>query len=288
MIRIAEAQEDLYDLRLLKRGLKELGYSLDYFDAINSTMNAIDEYARKGSGGPKIVLADHQTEGAGRKGRNWIDKKGCSVMFSMFTTIPQETIAVYADLVSLSICQNLINLTGKEILIKYPNDLVFEDEKLGGILAKNVYDDKLKYIGTNVGVGLNVHYGRTDLEMIPADYQPTSLDICTGSFNNRQSVLTAIADKLRFLSTEAEVISKNLSTKKSFDEKWLKASSIYKRKIVIIKDDKIVDSGIVTNTEIGRGVEIQTDEGTSLRSNELRGARKWISLFETDMKLRVV
>lgn len=271
-----EVKADEYDPDLLKRDLDKIGFNLIYLIETGSTMDLIEEYIKKGNQKPVVALTDHQIKGAGREGRKWVDKRGSSLMFSINQLINQSSIVLYADLAALSICQVLQRLTGKKFMVKYPNDIVFEDKKLGGILVKNIYDEKLGYLGTNIGVGINVHYQSDEMKDIPADYAPTSLDICTGSFNKRQKLLVDIVDKLRFMSTEAEVISKNPNAKKSFDEKWLEVSSVYKRKIAIIKGDKIVDSGIVANTEIGRGIEIMTE-----------GARKWVSLFETDMKVRI-
>lgn len=278
MIKPVGGPEDPYDISLLKVELKKSGYDFDFFPKTDSTMKIVEEHARKGVKSLIIALADHQTEGAGREGRKWLDTPGSSLMFSGLFQIPQSTVAIFADMVSLAICQVLRQETKLEkIKIKYPNDLVFEDKKLGGILVKNIYDDKLNYLGTNLGVGLNTHYGLEELKTFPTDYPATSLDVCTGSFVNRQNLLLKITGALRYLNTEAQVIEANANARESFDVKWKDLSSIYGRKIAILKDDKIVDSGLVINTGIGKGVELETKKG-----------RKWISLFETDMKARVL
>jgi BirA family biotin operon repressor/biotin-[acetyl-CoA-carboxylase] ligase len=239
-------------------------------------MNIIQEKA-KGIAKRKIIaLADHQTQGVGRDKREWLDKPNCSLMFSALFSIPQSSVAVFADMAALTICEVLRRETGISVQVKYPNDLVVEDRKVGGILVKNIYDEKLHYVGTNLGVGLNVHYSKEELSRFPTDYLATSLDVCRGVFVKRQDLLIEISRALRFLGTEVAVVGENPKALDAFEKKWRDASSVYGRKIAILKDDKIVTEGLVVNTGIGRGVELETTKG-----------RAWLSLFETDMKARI-
>ncbi len=270
--------KDRYDVILLKKVLAEIGYEFSYFPKIDSTMNIIEKSAQNGKNTFMIALTNHQTLGAGRKGRKWLDTAGNSLMFSVLFHIKESSIATFADLVSLSICETVRRVTGNSsIKIKYPNDLVFQDEKIGGILVKNIYDEKLHYLGTNLGIGLNIHYTKGMLQKFTTDYPATSLDICTSSFVKRQNLLIELLKGLRYLGTEAEVFEVNSSTSGLFDEKWRKASSMMGRKVAILKKDIPFEEGVVTNTGIGRGIELQT-----------AGERKWVSLFDTDMKARIV
>ena len=61
-----------------------------------------------------------------------------------------------------------------------------------------------------------------------------------------------------------------------YAKKWREISSVLGRKILILKNDKIIDQGLVLDTVIGKGVELETVKGS-----------KWFSLFATDMKARV-
>ncbi len=270
--------KDQYDLDYLRGVLAEIGYEFYYFPKIDSTMNIIEKSVQNGKNTFMIALTDHQTLGAGRKGRKWLDTASNSLMFSVLFRIKESSVATFADLVSLSICETLRRVTGNSsIKIKYPNDLVFQDKKIGGILVKNIYDEKLRYLGTNLGIGLNIHYTKGMLQKFPTDYPATSLDICTSSFVKRQDLLIELLKGLRYLGTEAEVFEVNSKTCEMFDEKWGKASSMMGRKVAILKQDIPFEEGVVINTGIGRGIELQTI-----------GGRKWISLFDTDMKARIV
>lgn len=269
---------DEYDEALLKKTLAEMDYEFSYFPKIDSTMNIIDKSAKEGKKAFKVVLADHQTEGVGRRGRKWVDTTNNSLMFSVLFHIKESSIATFADLVSLTICETLRRVTGNlSIKIKYPNDLVYQDKKIGGVLLRNIYDEKFHYLGTNLGIGLNIHYTNDMLEKFPTDYPATSLDVCTSSFVKRQDLLIELLKGLRYLGTEAEVFEVNSKTSGLFDEKWRQVSSMMGRKVVILKQNIPHEEGIVTDTGIAKGIELQTLNG-----------RKWISLFDTDMKARIV
>jgi BirA family biotin operon repressor/biotin-[acetyl-CoA-carboxylase] ligase len=262
----------------LKKILNEAGYELKYFPKIGNTMNIVKKYAQQGVNSLMVVLTDHQSEGIGRKGRKWLDMQGNSLMFSALFHIKESSIAIFADLVSLTICETLRNIIGNlSIQVKYPNDIVFHDKKIGGILVKNIYDEKLNYLGTNLGIGLNIHYTSDMLKKFATDYPATSIDICSSSFVKKQDILIGILKGLRYLGTEADVFETNNQTRELFDERWQQASSMMGRKVSILKGDITLEKGKVTDTGIGKGIELQTNSG-----------RRWFSLFDSDMKVRVV
>lgn len=270
--------KDKYDPGFLKAELAKLGYKFYYFPKTDSTMQIVEEFARKGRQALAVVLTDHQARGIGRYGRKWLDKPNYSIMFSVLFRIKESSIASFADLSAMMICQTLRRVTGDtSIKIKYPNDIIANDKKLGGILVKNIYNRNLRYLGTNLGVGLNIHYTSSMLKKFKTDYDATSLDICTSSFNKRQELLIEILRDLKYLGIETEVVEVNPKTAEMFDKKWSEISGMMGRKIAVLKNDQVIEEGLVTNTRIGKGIELLT-----------LGGQKWFSLFDTDMKARIV
>lgn len=268
----------MYKIDLLEKKAEEFGFELIYLPEVDSTMRIVDEKAHMGVNNRVVVLADHQTGGIGRVGRKWIDSPKASILFSILMKIPQSSVATFADLVALSVLGSLQKVTGlSDLKIKYPNDIVFLGKKLGGILVKNVYDDKLKYLGTNIGIGLNIHYTEEMFKDLIADYAPTALDICMGSRVNRQDLLLQILEDLRYLDAEIESVEANPKARDKFDILWRNASSMLGKKINILKDDIVMVTGFVNDTALGKGIELYAD-------NE----KQWFSLFGTDMKVRVV
>ena len=103
-----------------------------------------------------IALADKQTQGRGQRGNSWHSEKGKNLIFSIFIKINQFNIDrqfEFNQAISLAIVSVLKNYH-HSIQIKWPNDIMADDHKIGGILIENtVSNSTLKH--SIVGIGLN-------------------------------------------------------------------------------------------------------------------------------------
>lgn len=75
-----------------------------------------------------IVLADHQTAGRGRMGRRWDAPPGTALLAS-FVLAPGPVLSLAAGVAAAEAC-------GPHVRLKWPNDLLLDDRKLGGILVE--------------------------------------------------------------------------------------------------------------------------------------------------------
>ena len=102
---------------------------------------------------PAVVVADVQTDGRGRRGRAWDDAGGLATTFLVPATLPPHALPV--------IVATLARRAAPAAKIKWPNDLLLDARKLGGILIERRGGRDL------IGVGLNVldprHPDRTGL-----------------------------------------------------------------------------------------------------------------------------
>ena len=94
-----------------------------------------------------VALAEHQTEGRGRLGREWIDEPGAGLTFSVVLQ-PPPPVARWPEL-TLVAARAVADAIGPEAAIKEPNDVLVEGRKVAGILAE---------AGERVvlGIGVNV------------------------------------------------------------------------------------------------------------------------------------
>jgi BirA family biotin operon repressor/biotin-[acetyl-CoA-carboxylase] ligase len=126
------------------------------FDRVSSTLDVLHELAGQGAPSGTTVLADEQLSGRGRHGRPWHSPPGRGVWLG-FLAHPEDAGAVglVALRVGLAAARSL-EAIGAAVRLKWPNDLMLEDRKLGGVLCE------ARWHGTRpawvaVGVGLNVH-----------------------------------------------------------------------------------------------------------------------------------
>lgn len=107
----------------------------------------------------QVVVTNHQTAGKGQRGNVWEAEAGQNLTFSIIL----KPIFLRADeqfklniAVSVGIYQFLSALLPEGLSIKWPNDVYFNDKKLGGVLIENsIQANQLSY--SVVGIGLNIN-----------------------------------------------------------------------------------------------------------------------------------
>lgn len=268
---------DPYNLETLSAQMLALGYNFLYTPETPTTMDLAKAHAELCQPMPAVFLTGHQREGIGREGRPWLDKQDASVLLTGLLRIRPDAIPHFADLVALTVCESIRLSTGIETTaIKYPNDLVIQDRKAGGILVLNLYGGQ-RYLGTSAGIGINVHYTEEELAEYPVDYGATALDLHTTAPNPRQPILTSILDRLKFLPVDADIFQTNLQFQQDQNNLWRDYSAVLSRRVRIESEGKTVIEGMVVDTQIGRGILIE---------NILIG--KWFNQFDTKMKVRLL
>jgi BirA family biotin operon repressor/biotin-[acetyl-CoA-carboxylase] ligase len=126
-----------------------------------------------------VCIAEYQTAGRGRRGRSWNVPLGGGICLSagwQFAGMPAE-LAALTLAVGVVVRRVLARIAGVEIALKWPNDLVFDDRKLGGILLEVAAE---AHGGAHVvaGIGLNV---ALPPELLPSlsDWPRGAIDLST-------------------------------------------------------------------------------------------------------------
>ena len=169
------------------------GDGILWFDTIDSTNTRAKELARSGAAHGTVLLADTQTGGRGRMGRNFHSPAGTGIYFSLILQPrcrPGQLMHLTCA-VAVAMCDAVEAATGLRPGIKWTNDLVFGKRKLGGILTEL----GLKADGTVdfaiVGIGLNCAQTAQDF---PPEIREiaTSLSAATGEYPDRAAVIAAM------------------------------------------------------------------------------------------------
>ncbi len=141
-----------------------IGRKVYKYDTVGSTNDAAFMYALKGENEGSVFWARAQTKGRGRLGRRWVSHKDKGLYFSIILKpdILVKEAAKITLLVALGICEGLRKFSGQQCLIKWPNDIVINDKKIGGILTEMDSEaGKIKFI--IAGIGIDTNFSRSDL-----------------------------------------------------------------------------------------------------------------------------
>src|SRR5438105_7167881 len=125
-----------------------------YYDVIDSTNAAALALAREGASEWTLVAAGHQTAGRGRLGRRWESAPGASLLFSFVLRprIEPERAAILTLLAGAAMA-HACGDNGRRVACKWPNDLLLDEKKVGGILAEaSVAAGRLESVIVGVGV----------------------------------------------------------------------------------------------------------------------------------------
>lgn len=130
--------------------------AVDVFQSIPSTNSWLLAQPAPAPGHCRIALAEHQSAGRGRLGRTWLSAPGASLCLSVAFCLRRSSAEIAGLTLALAtgVTAALESAGAKDVKIKWPNDLVLRDGKLGGILTE------LKSGGSPVtvvaGLGLNL------------------------------------------------------------------------------------------------------------------------------------
>ena len=130
-----------------------------------------------------VVITDHQYQGKGQRGNVWYSEPYRNLTFSVilhptFLTVQQSfSLNIIA---TLAIQHVLASYVPSGLSLKWPNDIYYLDQKLGGLLIENVISNR-KLKASVVGIGLNVNQAQFTFR------GPTSLSlVCQRTFSLQQ------------------------------------------------------------------------------------------------------
>ena len=118
-----------------------------WFAELDSTNRLAADLARAGAPDGLVVGADHQTAGRGRRGRTWQSRPGASLLVSVVLRPAPALVTLAAGVAAAEACEAV---AGIQVALKWPNDLLIGQAKLGGILSELVAGAAV------VGLGLNL------------------------------------------------------------------------------------------------------------------------------------
>lgn len=259
--RLIEAPDRLYghELAGLLKG-KVFGREVVYRESVNSTNELAKELARKGAVQGTVVIAEEQTGGKGRMGREWYSPSREGLWFSVILR-PEISPADAGKLTLVSavgVAETIRELTGIPAGIKWPNDVLINNRKVCGILVEMSAEiDKINYLV--IGIGVNVSL---DAAKIPRELG---------------SVAVSLEEQQKLRVTRAQLLAALLNKLDSLYEEFLAG-----RFPDILKSWKEMSVSlnrwvrVVSGNEVEEGVAFDLDDDGALILMKKDGAVKRI------------
>ncbi|HUK01012.1 MAG TPA: biotin--[acetyl-CoA-carboxylase] ligase [Steroidobacteraceae bacterium] len=264
--RVPDATEPLDAARLkaaLPRDVRDRVRRLETVWSIDSTNAALLARTDLPPGLTDVMLAEFQTAGRGRLGRTWLAPPGGSICLSVSWSFPQLPRDLGALGLAAGVCalRTLRSAGAAGVALKWPNDLVLENSKLGGILLEmRAEAGGPTYIVA--GIGINAALGPALLKKI-ADSGTQATDL--------RAVGIAAASRAALVAQLIGSIVRGLEQferegLKPFAEEWKRADALRGRAV-----------NVLSANHTCRGVARGIDAGGALLVEAPDGLKKFVS-----------
>lgn len=165
------------------------------YEVLESTNVTAKEEAEKGAEGGTVIVADRQTAGKGRRGREWNSPSGGNLYFSLLLRpdFEPDRASMLTLVMALSVAKALDGIVGKDCPrpeIKWPNDIVMNGKKVCGILTEmGLKQSAIDYV--IIGVGINVCRQQFGAKLVD---KATDLETLCGQKIQRDELLQRILE----------------------------------------------------------------------------------------------
>lgn len=245
----------MIDVAAVQKGLKAkiFGKKIYAFESIDSTSKCARTLAGDMTPEGTVIIADHQTAGRGRLGRLWIANPGENLTFSLVLRpgIAAEGLNLLPLLTAVAVTQAITKFAKLKPECKWPNDLLLDGKKVGGILLESTQQQNgLDFV--IAGIGINVNQVSFPLEI--AD-RATSLRCAAGKTIEREGLLRCILEHFEQLYLAAR--SDEL---RSIPQIWLSHAPMIGRLIDVTSNGSVLtgralgiapDGGLILETPAG-------------------------------------
>ena len=140
-----------------------------------------------------VVTAENQTKGKGQMGAKWSSETGKNLIMSVLVKdflFDNEQVFNLSIVVSLAVLETLKSLNIPDLCIKWPNDIMSYNKKIGGILIENTLKSDGRIVSV-VGIGINVN--QTNFDELP---RGSSLAVISGKTFDKNNLAILITEKI--------------------------------------------------------------------------------------------
>jgi BirA family biotin operon repressor/biotin-[acetyl-CoA-carboxylase] ligase len=242
---------------LLGEGARERVRRLDTVWTVGSTNTLLLERANPPPGSSEALLAEYQTAGRGRRGRSWVAPPGGSICLSlswMFREVPRD-LGALGLVVGVCALRALSRVGVERVRLKWPNDLLVDDRKLGGILIE-LRAESSGPACVVIGIGLNVALGATLLEKI-ATMGLAPIDLAAAGL--KEPARNAVAAGL-ISSFVGGLLEFERDGLKPFVQEWMEADALRGRPVTVTAAESFA-KGVARGIDLDGALLVETPQG---------------------------
>ncbi|NIM05208.1 MAG: biotin--[acetyl-CoA-carboxylase] ligase [Armatimonadetes bacterium] len=214
------------------------GDQVEWYEELPSTMETTAARGREGAPEGLLVVAERQTAGRGRLGRHWESPEGGIWLSLLLKPEPAfQSFGLIGICFAIAAAESASHVADLQVGVKWPNDIMVGDRKLGGLLAEShVEGDKVRFIV--IGLGMNVN--------IPAEGFPAPLrDSATSLLIEKGTPFSCKALISDFLERSEPLYRQLLAgNKDKMFEEWNRLDTGPGKRIKAVRNGEVIDGQV--------------------------------------------
>ena len=241
-----------------------------------STNEVADSYLRASLAEVIVVVSETQTSGKGRHDRIWFSPKGGLFMsIAIRSTLLGGNYPLVGILAGCASASAIRDLFGISVKMKWPNDIILNDLKLGGILSELITEGD-EILGVVIGIGIN--------QNVPLDIFPSEFRVLSTSILNEVGHTTSIEQLVSGIINAFDVRFDIFKNEESFDSimsEWKGLCGTIGRTVQVFPVDESkptiigraigisYDGSLIVVTDSGEQLWVNSGEVRHLRTEEM-------------------
>jgi BirA family transcriptional regulator, biotin operon repressor / biotin---[acetyl-CoA-carboxylase] ligase len=230
---------------------------IHHYFRTDSTNRVAMELGSAGEPEGTVILAEEQTAGRGRAGRSWHSERAAGIYVTLLLRpkISPVLAPLLTMIAGLSAHAAIQAQTGLQLDLKWPNDLLLDGKKMGGILTEmHAETSMVKFVIVGIGINVNQETFQGELGGIA-----TSLRAATGK---KQSRLDLLARLLREFETDYNRFLREGA--KSATERFTSVSSYARGKRVWVTNGNESFAGVTAGLSPEGLLQVQREDGAQV------------------------
>ena len=230
-------------------------FTVDALVECDSTNSVLLQRAGQGAPSGSVVVADRQTAGRGSRGRRWESSPGASLTFSLLWHFEGgvHRLAGLSLAVGVALVRALAACGAPGITLKWPNDILLDEAKLGGILVElqGVEGCSLAVIGIGINLAPPPDFERPSFHL-----PPTALARVLRPLPERHFLFARLLDGLaRVLDVFA------CDGFAALRDEWQAYNVWQDRPVCLLREGQVVKEGVCRGADHDGALLVQTDSG---------------------------
>jgi BirA family biotin operon repressor/biotin-[acetyl-CoA-carboxylase] ligase len=221
-----------------------------------STNTLLRQWAEEGAPSGTALVADRQTAGRGSRGRGWVASPEASLTFSILWQFPgaMARLSGLSLAAGVAVVRALAHCGVEGVMLKWPNDILHDDGKLGGILVElAAVDDAVHAI---IGIGLNLRLPRDIGQLSAGAPPPAALERIVTVLPERNVLLAALLDWLARMFDRFDADGFG-----GLREAWQACNAWREKPVRVLRDGRVEKEGVCAGADTDGALLLRTANG---------------------------